>query len=289
MNCFYPWWNEKEKIFCPCGKCYACRQAKASEWKTRLLVELPYWKKVSFITLTYSNEFLPMDFSLHPEHLRDFWKRLRKRIPGQKIKYFACGEYGGKFGRPHYHAILFGVGTSKADMDLITDTWKMGRTSNDYVNASSIGYVTGYVLKKYGKWRNKEEYEDKGLQVPFQRTSRGLGLDYALAHGEDLSRQLSVRLFTGREVPIPRYFVKKLGIDTELLKNKASDSMVQMINGLFKRYKINREPTVANLGYMLFHSMQFDKFDLLNKALLDICEQRKNEFESKLKIYKKNS
>ena len=125
--------------------------------------------------------------------------------------------------------------------------------------------------------------------MPFQRVSRGLGLDYALSHAEDLSRQLSVRLHTGREVPLPRYFVKKLGIDTELLKSKASDSMVKMISGLFKRFKINREPTVESLGYMLFHSRDFEKFELLNNALLDISRQQRDNWESKMKIFQKNS
>ena len=289
MNCYYPWWNEKQKIFCPCGHCFACRKSKSLEWSTRLILERSYWKKVSFITLTYNNDFLPTDLSLRPKDLQDFWKRLRKRLAPEKIKYFACGEYGGRFKRPHYHAIVFGVGTSKEDMDLITETWNMGRTSNDYVQSGSINYVTGYVMKKYGSKRNKEEYEDKGLLTPFQRVSRGLGLDYALSHAEDLSRQLSVRLYTGREVPLPRYFVKKLGIDTELLKSKASDSMVQMINGLFKRFKINKEPTVENLGYMLFHSRDFEKFEQLNNALLDISRQQKDNWESKMKIFQKNS
>ena len=36
----------------------------------------------------------------------DFIKRLRARV-GAPIRYFACGEYGDKFSRPHYHVIFF--------------------------------------------------------------------------------------------------------------------------------------------------------------------------------------
>ena len=280
MRCLYPWWSEKEKAFFPCGHCFACRRAKASEWATRLIVELPYWSKYSFITLTYDDEHLPIsDTSIYPtlkpKDLQDFWKRLRKCCDS-KIKYFACGEYGGRFARPHYHAIVFGVGTSKEDMDTVTDCWSKGRTSNDYVNPASINYVVGYVMKKYGTRRNDEEYTKKGLEIPFQRCSRGIGLAYALAHGADLQRDLSVRLYTGRETALPRYFVKKLGIDTELLKNKASDGMVQMINGLFRRFKIDLEPTPANLGYMLFHSRQFGKSEALNNYLCELSEQKES-------------
>ena len=49
----------------PCGKCIACRIAKSREWSSRLLHELTYWDKAVFITLTYEDQFLPSDYSIH--------------------------------------------------------------------------------------------------------------------------------------------------------------------------------------------------------------------------------
>lgn len=109
MQCTKPVFLAREGLNVPCGKCMACRIARSREWTTRLIHELSYWDKASFVTLTYDNEHLPSDNSLSVRHWQLFMKRLRKQVEPLKIKYFASGEYGDKFGRPHYHAIIFGL------------------------------------------------------------------------------------------------------------------------------------------------------------------------------------
>lgn len=272
MNCYQPMWLDSQRIFVPCGHCFSCRQSKASEWSVRLTLELMSWKKAGFISLTYADD----PITLVPSDLSKFFKRLRKALSsvGRKIKYFACGEYGGQFGRPHYHAIVFGLSPSMADRLLVNKLWKKGRTSVDYVNRKTINYVAGYVLKKYGGKVNEIYYKKAGLVVPFQRCSRGLGLDYALSHAEELSRQLSVRLFTGREAPLPKYFVDKLGIDKERLKEKAKDGMSKWVSGIFKRAGLKACTDPAHLGYKLFYSKDFSSFDKLSYALQQINEQK---------------
>ena len=86
-----------------------CRIALSREWATRVLHESDYWDHSCFTTLTYNNEHLPKDGSLHKDELQKFFKRLRKYLGDRKMKYFACGEYGDEGHRPHYHAILFGI------------------------------------------------------------------------------------------------------------------------------------------------------------------------------------
>lgn len=271
MNCYQPVWLKDQKIFVPCGHCFSCRQSKASEWSVRLTLELMSWKKAGFITLTYADD----PTTLVPSDLSKFFKCLRKALSsvGRKIKYFACGEYGGLFGRPHYHAIVFGISPSMADRLLVNKLWKKGRTSVDYVNRKTINYVAGYVLKKYGGKINEIYYKEVGLVVPFQRCSRGLGFDYALSHAEELSRQLSVRLFTGRECPLPKYFVDKLGIDKERLKEKSKDGMQKFVSAIFKRAGLKSCSDVGHLGYKLFYSKDFRSFDKLSNAFNDINEQ----------------
>ena len=90
----------------PCGHCLACRIARTREWTVRLLHESEFWEDTIFVTLTYDDEHLPSDRSLVPRDLTLFFKRLRKDLGDRKIKYYACGEYGDTFGRPHYHAII---------------------------------------------------------------------------------------------------------------------------------------------------------------------------------------
>lgn len=84
-----------------CGHCVACKMQRSREWSFRLNCEAYYWKDACFLTLTYDNEHLPSDNSLHKEDLQKFFKRLRKDID-YPIKYYACGEYGDRFKRPHY-------------------------------------------------------------------------------------------------------------------------------------------------------------------------------------------
>lgn len=33
----------------------------------------------------------------------------RKVYPMKQLRYYACGEYGERFGRPHYHYIIFNL------------------------------------------------------------------------------------------------------------------------------------------------------------------------------------
>ena len=102
--------------------------------------------KNTFITLTYDNEHLPKDESIDKDELQRFFKRLRKNYPPKTIKYFACGEYGDKKKRAHYHAIIFGVGNNHEDKNY-TRNLEKGLTYHGTVTFESARYVTDYVLK----------------------------------------------------------------------------------------------------------------------------------------------
>ena len=91
----------------PCGQCVGCRLERSRQWAVRCMHEASLYKRNCFITLTYSNEYLPPNMSLVKSDFQKFMKRLRKRC-GSSVRYYYCGEYGENFGRPHYHAILFG-------------------------------------------------------------------------------------------------------------------------------------------------------------------------------------
>lgn len=100
--------SDIEPIKLPCGKCIGCRLERSRKWAMRCVYEASLHAENSFLTLTYSPEFLPEGGTLVKRDLQLFMKRLRKTFPGKRIRYFACGEYGENFARPHYHVILFG-------------------------------------------------------------------------------------------------------------------------------------------------------------------------------------
>lgn len=205
----------------PCGKCLSCRIAKAREWSARLMHELAYWNSAVFVTLTYSDKYLPENRSLRKADLQKFFKRLRKGLHGAPIKYFACGEYGEHTARPHYHAIIFGLGQDTRSREHITDAWRFCEWSNFAVKKAfgtvtydSCRYVSDYIFKKYNGELAKEVYLSKGLEVPFKLSSQGLGLRYCLSDAENLKANMSFSCH-GAKMALPRYYAEKLGVKLE--------------------------------------------------------------------------
>jgi len=184
----------------PCGTCPSCRAADASQWAIRCYHESTLHERNCFITLTYDDEHLPADGKIVPGHLTDFWKRLRHLSP---VKYFACGEYGERTRRPHYHALIFGTDflgdavyydENLYENQAVTDCWGFGRVAIAELNMSTCCYVAGYVNKKIG---------DPDV---FRRMSRGLGKDWVQSFEDDI-RRTGVVVIEGREFPLPkRYF-----------------------------------------------------------------------------------
>lgn len=139
--------------FVPCSKCRPCLINKARTWQGRLMLENEKHVHSGFVTLTYDNEHLPPDGSLCPEHCQAFFKKLRKFVAPEKIRFYLVGEYGKLTDRPHYHAIVFGLhpllGREWVDASWTdSDGSKRGRTNVGSVTPRSTAYVAGYVTEK---------------------------------------------------------------------------------------------------------------------------------------------
>lgn len=144
----------------PCGRCIGCRLEKSKQWAIRISHEASLYQKNCFVTLTYNNEHLPSDGSIHLEHVQLFLKRLRKKY-GNNIRYFQCGEYGEKFARPHYHLCIFNHdfhdkkhlrvtpgGQILYTSDSLASLWPFGFHSIGQLTFQSAAYVARYVTKK---------------------------------------------------------------------------------------------------------------------------------------------
>lgn len=214
----------------PCGKCAACRIAKKREWTIRLLHEGICWNEKCFVTLTYRPSDLPDDEGLHKRDLQLFFKRLRKRLNGRFLRYFACGEYGDRFNRPHYHAIIYGV--SVKDRDEIELAWPYGFVEVENVSLYRYQYVTGYVQKKLSGDYAKKEYGDR--QPPFQLQSKGLGLEFFEDNKDEILSDLSCETWTGDKFALPRYYRKKAGdeLSTEVLYRLSLDKRKGVLSRL---------------------------------------------------------
>jgi len=140
----------------PCGKCSGCLRRRRRAWVGRMLAESTQHQESCFITLTYRDEDLPLvrdeeTDSWHPTlvklHLQQFIRETRRQIRpwGMSLRYFACGEYGEKMGRPHYHLIAFGLGIGAEDC--LKKWWKRGFVTVGTATPKSMSYVAKYCLK----------------------------------------------------------------------------------------------------------------------------------------------
>lgn len=93
--------------------------------------------------------------TLFTRHAQLFTKSLRKLnhkiYPMKQLRYYACGEYGERFGRPHYHYIFFNLHPEAVLQ--IPSIWKKGFCKIEPVKSLSkvANYVAGYVIKAYTK------------------------------------------------------------------------------------------------------------------------------------------
>lgn len=265
----------------PCGQCLGCRLDYAREWADRLLMELQYHDQSNcyFVTLTYDPahiDHLLSDqgfASLCKKDLQDFMKRLRRKVnlcyhyddDGQpilyqrglnkglpklfydetknKVRFYACGEYGSedKTHRPHFHLILFdgyldkelpdgsiygmdflkrsGLGYNYYSSELLRELWPFGYNVVANVTWESCCYTARYMMKKL-KGGDADVYFERGLTPPFSLCSRKPGL--AQPFYEDHRDFTEVSYYTlgssdgSRTVYPPSYFTRLLEKDNPI-------------------------------------------------------------------------
>jgi hypothetical protein len=165
----------------PCGKCQECLQRRAEQWIFRIEQQMKVSVSAHFVTLTYSDQNIPITECIHNDQplylptlvrkdFQNFMKRLRKMQPTITIKYYMCGEYGGRTGRPHYHAIIL-----NSDIEKIHAAWRksevtgvdgqgipirtytqIGMVNRGEVTPASIAYTVKYMQK--GSWLKSGKY-----------------------------------------------------------------------------------------------------------------------------------
>lgn len=189
----------------PCGKCLACKKARAKGWQLRLMSEFERYPNSYFITLTFEDRYLEEFKDNVNRSIHLFLDRLRKVYKNKSIRHFICGEYGKKTKRFHYHGILFNL-PDKFNLDILEKTWKYGFVYLGWCTQDSIEYVTKYITK------TDEELEDK-YKVPRLIVSKGIG-EYMVESYKDspLKHQLKPLIISdkGYKIPLPRYVKSKL-------------------------------------------------------------------------------
>jgi len=226
MNCERPY-TTKGGAF-GCGQCLPCRIQRPRIWTHRIILEAAQHKENAFVTLTYDDAHCPENGSVDPRHLSLFLKRLRGKS-ARKLRYYACGEYGGRTQRPHYHIALFnhpscshGITRTNppksgccAECNIIADTWGMGIIQLGTLEQQSAQYIAGYVSKK------RANTAPPGAHPEFTRMSLRPGIGTGLMHevaSALLQHNLNESLIDvpltlrhgNREWPLGRFLRRKL-------------------------------------------------------------------------------
>ncbi len=216
----------------PCGKCQGCKLDKAHDTANRCMLEAKQWKHNYFLTLTYDNDSLPYTSTgyptLVPNDVSKFMKDLRMyyshHFQHDNIRFYACGEYGDKTYRPHYHLIVFNLpvddltylkqnfnGHQLFTSQTLENIWKKGFVVIGNVTYESAGYTARYTMKKQTEKRDSSFFEENGIAKEFVRMSRmpGIGRKYYDDNKEQIYKEDGFLITTdkgSRFVRPPKYF-----------------------------------------------------------------------------------
>ncbi len=211
--------NQNLFVTVPCSKCVACLKRRTGHWSFRINQEAKISSSAAFLTLTYADE--PLSDNGYPtlvkKDFQDFFKRLRKKT-NNKLKYYACGEYGTKTKRPHYHAIVFNLPHSFLQKpEKLDPVWGHGHTMLTHSNALTINYVVGYINK--GNFERNGPNDDRLKE--FSLMSKKMGMNYLTPKMIEYYRQRQIACIVhedGHILSMPRYYKQQIFTKKELKK-----------------------------------------------------------------------
>lgn len=275
--------RDEVSISVPCGKCEKCAARRISGWSFRLMQQDRKSISSYFLTLTYEPERCPITkggfMDLRKKDLQLFFKRLRKSHEGtglESIKYYACGEYGGKSWRPHYHIIIFNVelelmiGKRHADMvksgaipldgkwPFVIKQWPNGHATIGEVTGASVGYTMKYISKP----KRIPLHRNDDREREFALMSKGIGKSYLTPaieayHKADLLNRMYLTTEQGKKLAMPRYYKDKLYTHEErseiagyhkgeIEKKVLKETELQLMKGdvAYKQYLNNKKEAV---------------------------------------------
>lgn len=132
-----------------CRKCAACIRTHQSSWVLRMLLESMAYPEthVSFLTLTYNQDSLPVNERAAKISFQKFMKRLRCHWP-PGVRYVAGLETGTQGTcRYHWHAVIYGFPFSVHSRSLLEKLWPNGFIKYELGTPRTMHYVTKYAIK----------------------------------------------------------------------------------------------------------------------------------------------
>lgn len=271
---------EKHGLPMACGKCFNCRASVASQWGTRCSLEMEFHDQAMFVTLTYDPEHLPSDYSVHKREFQGFMKRLRWHIAeldGPPIRFIGSGEYGGKTGRPHYHALIFGWSFPDAvfadgtedkpffTSDMLTRVWSKGRCNFSPGSDGVAHYVAGYTVKKLISRAGAVDFIDgatgevhtseRNDEFLLMSRNPGIGFPWLEAYAGDLEKGFIT--VNGKTRAIPKGFLAKL--------RKTDPELFERLRDRRRSFMIEQSGKAPEASLWTQHQIGLDKLAQVNR------------------------
>ncbi len=200
----------------PCGQCIGCRLDRSRSWAVRCVNEAQSHDENAFITLTYSDVYVPADYSLRFRDFQLFMKRFRKRV-GRRIRFYHCGEYGENFGRPHYHALIFGYSFADKKLWMMNNgqalyrsaelevLWPFGYSTVGELTFESAAYVARYIMKKITGTIADEHYKGRSPEYTTMSRKPGIGKAWVMKYLSDVYPSDEI-IINGRKMRPPVFY-----------------------------------------------------------------------------------
>ncbi len=224
-----------------------------------------------FITLTFNPESLDARENPWSVDVRDFqlfMKKFRKILaaldPPEQIRFFHCGEYGDRTGRPHYHACIFGFdfsdkrlhsqpnGQNLYTSEILEGIWEQGFCTVGSLTFESAAYVARYIMKKITGDNAADHYqhfdpetgEISQLKPEYTTMSRrpGLASGWLQKYQTDVYPSDQI-IMNGKSLKPPRFYDNKYQLTdptkyAQLKKNRISSGKKHLDNNTYERLKI---------------------------------------------------
>lgn len=198
-------------------------------------------------------------------------KRLRRSLP-YEIRFYMCGEYGENFGRPHYHACIFGHRFNDLTLYRIKDEvrlytsktlsriWGKGHVTVGDVTFKSAAYVARYIMKKITGEQAWDHYLDTDTGVLKQpeytcmSLKPGIGKTYFEKYTSDLFPR-DYNVLDGNKHKNPRYYSNLYEIaepeNMAAIKNKRlNEQKKRQADNTPERLKVKETCQMAKLKYL---------------------------------------
>lgn len=253
----------------PCGQCVGCKITKTKEWAIRCVHEASLYSENCFLTLTYNDECMPKDGSLHKPDFQNFMKRFRKQYQGTDavdreiidkhtgevttythypIRFFHCGEYGSNKDRPHYHACVFNYDFPDKELlttqkgvklyvsEMLEELWskEVSVDESKYHRLDNLWYRNGRLYVKLGYCRIGSVTTDSAAYVAGY-IHKKIGGDPAWDHYLKEDPEGNINILQPEYITMSR----NPGIARDWIKNNLSDAYPKdFVTSKGKKFKV---------------------------------------------------